>query len=152
METAAHTVGHYLLLFSLTNLGFGVACGLVTWFLGLPNAFLWGLLAFLLRFIPYVGAMTSAILPALVAFASFPGGPGLSRLWLLKTWSARTETHRAAWTARGVADEFEVAALSWTGVMKSGAIILQREVLSRPRPQPWRGRASDGGLRIGTAA
>jgi predicted PurR-regulated permease PerM/methanogenic corrinoid protein MtbC1 len=73
METAAHNVGHYLLLFSLTNLGFGVACGLVTWFLGLPNAFLWGLLAFLLRFIPYVGAMTSAILPALVAFAVFPG-------------------------------------------------------------------------------
>ncbi len=73
METAAHTVGRYLLLFSLTNLGFGVACGLVTWLLGLQNAVLWGLLAFLLRFIPYVGAMTAAILPALVAFAVFPG-------------------------------------------------------------------------------
>ena len=73
METAAHDVGHYLLLFSLTNLGFGMACGLVTWLLGLPDALLWGFLAFLLRFIPYVGAMTSAILPALVAFAVFPG-------------------------------------------------------------------------------
>ena len=73
METAVHAVGRYLLLFSLTNLGFGVACGLVTWFLGLQNALLWGLLAFLLRFIPYVGAMTSAMLPALVAFAVFPG-------------------------------------------------------------------------------
>jgi len=51
METAVHAVGRYLLLFSLTNLGFGVACGLVTWFLGLQNALLWGLLAFLLRFI-----------------------------------------------------------------------------------------------------
>ena len=50
-----------------------MACGLVTWFLGLQNALLWGLLAFLLRFIPYVGAMTSAMLPALVAFAVFPG-------------------------------------------------------------------------------
>ena len=34
---------------------------------------LWGLVAFLLRFIPYVGAISSAFLPALVAFAMFPG-------------------------------------------------------------------------------
>jgi predicted PurR-regulated permease PerM/methylmalonyl-CoA mutase cobalamin-binding subunit len=73
LEAAAHTVGHYLLLFSLTNLGFGLACGTVAWTLGLPSAALWGLLGFLLRFIPYVGAITSAILPALVAFALFPG-------------------------------------------------------------------------------
>ena len=73
MEAAAHTVGHYLLLFSLTNLGFGLACGSSAWSLGLPSAPLWGLLAFLLRFIPYVGSMTAAILPALVAFAIFPG-------------------------------------------------------------------------------
>ena len=73
IETAAHTVGQYLLLVSLTNLAFGLACGLVAWCLGLPSAPVWGLLAFLLRFIPYVGAITAAILPALVAFAVFPG-------------------------------------------------------------------------------
>jgi hypothetical protein len=73
IETAAYTVGHYLLLFSLTNLAFGLACGLLACFLGLPSAPVWGLLAFLLRFIPYVGAITAAILPALVAFAVFPG-------------------------------------------------------------------------------
>ncbi|HZC45797.1 MAG TPA: AI-2E family transporter [Candidatus Acidoferrum sp.] len=73
IETAGATVGHYLLLFSLINLAYGVTCGLVAWMLGLPSAPLWGLVAFLLRFIPYVGAMSSAILPALVAFALFPG-------------------------------------------------------------------------------
>jgi predicted PurR-regulated permease PerM/methanogenic corrinoid protein MtbC1 len=73
LETAAQTVGHYLMLFSLTNLGFGLACGLAAWLLGLPRAPLWALLAFLLRFIPYVGAVTAAFLPALVAFAIFPG-------------------------------------------------------------------------------
>ena len=56
IETAAQTVGHYLLLFSLINLGFGFFCGLAAWVFGLPNAVLWGLLAFLLRFIPYVGS------------------------------------------------------------------------------------------------
>src|SRR5260370_25227896 len=73
IETAGQTVSRYLLLFSLTNLGYGLATGTVVWLIGLPNPELWGLLAFLLRFIPYVGAMTSAVLPALVAFALFPG-------------------------------------------------------------------------------
>jgi predicted PurR-regulated permease PerM/methanogenic corrinoid protein MtbC1 len=73
IETAGATVGHYLLLFSLINLAYGIATGTVAWLLGLPSAPLWGLVAFLLRFIPYVGAISSAILPALVAFALFPG-------------------------------------------------------------------------------
>ncbi len=73
IETAGYTVGRYLLLFSAINLAYGIAAGTIAWFLGLPSAPLWGLLAFLLRFIPYVGAISSALLPALVAFALFPG-------------------------------------------------------------------------------
>src|SRR5260370_27135382 len=73
IETAGQTVSRYLLLFSLTNLGFGLSTGTVVWLIGLQPAELWCLLSFLLRFIPYVGAMTSAVLPALVAFALFPG-------------------------------------------------------------------------------
>jgi predicted PurR-regulated permease PerM/methanogenic corrinoid protein MtbC1 len=73
IETAGGTVGRYLLLFSLTNLGYGIAMGIIAWLLGLPNAAFWGALAFLLRFIPYVGALASAALPTLVAFAIFPG-------------------------------------------------------------------------------
>ncbi|HUN57055.1 MAG TPA: AI-2E family transporter [Candidatus Binataceae bacterium] len=73
IETAVETVGHYLLLFSITNLAFGVMIGVVVWLLGLPNPVFWGGLAFLLRYIPYVGALTSGILPTLVAFAVFPG-------------------------------------------------------------------------------
>jgi len=73
IETAGYNVGRYLLLFSLINLAYGVAAGTIAWMLGLPSAALWGLVAFLLRFIPYVGAISSALLPALVAFALFPG-------------------------------------------------------------------------------
>ena len=73
IEAAARTVSRYLLFFSLTNLGFGLACGVSAWLLGLPSAALWGLLAFLFRFVPYVGAMIAATLPALLAFALFPG-------------------------------------------------------------------------------
>src|SRR5712671_2859254 len=73
IETAGSTVGHYLLLFTLTNLSYGVAIGIVVSMLGLPNPAFWGGLAFLLRFIPYVGVLISALLPTLVAFAVFPG-------------------------------------------------------------------------------
>jgi predicted PurR-regulated permease PerM len=73
IETAGYTVGRYLLLFTLINFAYGIAAGTVAWLLGLPSAPLWGLVAFLLRFIPYVGAISSALLPALVAFALFPG-------------------------------------------------------------------------------
>jgi predicted PurR-regulated permease PerM len=52
IETAGDTVGRYLLFVSLTNLGYGIAIGIVAWLLGLPNAAFWGALAFLLRFIP----------------------------------------------------------------------------------------------------
>jgi len=73
IETAGDTVGRYLFPFSLINLGFGIATGTAVWLLGLPNPMFWGGLGFLLRFIPYVGAVASAILPTLVAFAVFPG-------------------------------------------------------------------------------
>jgi len=73
IETATGTVGRYLLLQSLTNLGFGITIGIAAWMLGLPHSAFWGTLAFVLRFIPYVGALSSAVLPTLVAFAVFPG-------------------------------------------------------------------------------
>jgi predicted PurR-regulated permease PerM len=73
MRTAVDTVGHYLFFFSLINFGFGIAVGVTMWGFGLPNPEFWGGLAFLFRFVPYVGAVGSAFLPTLVAFAIFPG-------------------------------------------------------------------------------
>jgi predicted PurR-regulated permease PerM/methanogenic corrinoid protein MtbC1 len=71
--TAGEAVGHYLLLFALTNLGYGVAIGLTIWMIGLPNPILWGTLAALFRFVPYVGVPIAALLPMFVAFAVSPG-------------------------------------------------------------------------------
>jgi len=73
VQTAVDTVGRYLLFFSMINFGFGVAVGVTVWSFGLPNPEFWGGLAFLFRFVPYVGAICSAFLPTLVAFAIFPG-------------------------------------------------------------------------------
>jgi predicted PurR-regulated permease PerM/methanogenic corrinoid protein MtbC1 len=73
IETAGQTVSRYLMLFSLTNLAFGIATGMTCWMIGLPTPELWGLLGFLFRYIPYVGALMAALVPSLVAFAVFPG-------------------------------------------------------------------------------
>ena len=73
MDAAGEIVSHYLLLYSLLNMAFGAAIALVTWLFGLPHPWFWGVLAFLFRFIPYVGAAASALLPTAVAFAVSPG-------------------------------------------------------------------------------
>jgi predicted PurR-regulated permease PerM/methanogenic corrinoid protein MtbC1 len=73
IEAAGGAVGHYLLLFSLTNITYGVTIGAIVWLLDIPNPGLWGALAFVLRFVPYVGVPVAALLPTFVAFAVFPG-------------------------------------------------------------------------------
>ena len=73
LEDAANRVGRVLLLQVLTNFGFAIAVSAGLFAFGTPNAILWGLLAGMLRFIPYVGAAIGAILPTLISFAVFSG-------------------------------------------------------------------------------
>jgi predicted PurR-regulated permease PerM len=55
------------------NLGVGAAIGLGLAVLGLPQAALWGALATLLRFVPYVGIWLAALLATVLAIAVAPG-------------------------------------------------------------------------------
>jgi predicted PurR-regulated permease PerM/methanogenic corrinoid protein MtbC1 len=73
IDAAGSTVSRYLFLFSVVNLSYGIISGFILWALGMPNPELWGTLGFVLRYIPYVGATASAVMPTLVAFAVFPG-------------------------------------------------------------------------------
>jgi predicted PurR-regulated permease PerM len=70
---AANRVVRYLWIQSLVNLSFGAVIGVVLYFIGLPNALLWGVLAGVLRFIPYVGTLVGAALPIILSFAIFAG-------------------------------------------------------------------------------
>jgi predicted PurR-regulated permease PerM len=65
-------ISRYLLTFALLNLGFGVLIFLGLLLLGVPHAPLWGVMAGLLRFVPYVGAFLSASFPTFLALAIFP--------------------------------------------------------------------------------
>jgi hypothetical protein len=72
IHDATAAVSWYLLLFSTINLLFGVAVALAAWIINVPRPMLWGLVAFVMRFLPYVGSIAAAALPTLVAFAVFP--------------------------------------------------------------------------------
>jgi len=55
------------------NAGFGAVIGLGLWMIGVPGAPLWGLLAMIMRFVPYIGAVIAAVLPIVLAAAVGPG-------------------------------------------------------------------------------
>jgi len=61
----------YLLTITVINAGLGVAQGTAMYLCGLPNALLWGVMAFVLNFIPYVGALLGMGVVGLVAVITF---------------------------------------------------------------------------------
>ncbi len=73
IDDASRRVSHYLLMQLIINSSYGVAMALGFWLIGLPNAILWGLLAGLLRFVPYVGPAVGAVMPLVLSLAVFAG-------------------------------------------------------------------------------
>src|SRR5262249_32382177 len=62
LEEASQRISRYLLMQSIINTSFGIAVGIALYFIGLPYSPLWGFLAAMLRFIPYVGTWVAVIL------------------------------------------------------------------------------------------
>lgn len=52
---------------------FGLAIGIGLEFIGVPSAPLWGLVAMIMRFVPYIGALISSVFPLILAAAVGPG-------------------------------------------------------------------------------
>ncbi len=72
LDDASRRLSRYLFLQFLVNITYGMVLGAGTYLIGVPHALLWGVLAALLRFIPYVGAPTAALFPMAMAMAVFP--------------------------------------------------------------------------------
>jgi predicted PurR-regulated permease PerM len=73
LDEATHRINRYLLLQLLVNSGYGLVIATALHFIGIPNAFLWGLSATILRFLPYVGPPLAALIPIGLSLAVFPG-------------------------------------------------------------------------------
>ena len=69
MDDAGKRVARYLSMQLLVNLMFGVSVAIGLYFIGVPNALLWGAFAAIMRFVPYLGAWIAAAVPLLISFA-----------------------------------------------------------------------------------
>ncbi len=63
LDEAGDRISRYLLMQLIVNGSYGLAVAIGLFFIGVPYALLWGFLAAVLRYIPYLGAWLAAILP-----------------------------------------------------------------------------------------
>ena len=70
-ETEA-SISTYLFTVALVNVGVGLVVALVMYFVGMPNPLLWGALAGLAEFVPYLGATVMVITLSLAGLVTFP--------------------------------------------------------------------------------
>ena len=70
---AGSKLSELFLALAIVNAGYGAVIGLALWIIGVPNALLWGVLAMVMRFIPFAGPLLAAVPPIVLAAAVDPG-------------------------------------------------------------------------------
>jgi predicted PurR-regulated permease PerM len=80
LEDAGSRVAKYLLMQLVVNLTYGIPVGLGLWLIGVPNPLLWGMLAFVFRFVPYIGPILAATFPIVLSIAVDSG-------WTMLLWT-----------------------------------------------------------------
>jgi predicted PurR-regulated permease PerM len=81
IDDGARRLSRYFLTQLIINTTFGVIIGTGLLIIGLPYPVLWGVVSALLRFVPYLGSLISAVLPSVLAAAVEPG-------WSMLAWTA----------------------------------------------------------------
>ncbi|HUZ73026.1 MAG TPA: AI-2E family transporter [Stellaceae bacterium] len=81
LDDAVGRLSRYLLMQTAINTTFGLLIGTGLWLIGVPYPVLWGVLAMLLRFVPYIGPVIAGISPVALALAVDPG-------WSMPLWTA----------------------------------------------------------------
>jgi predicted PurR-regulated permease PerM len=80
IDDAAHRLSRLFLTQLIINSGFAIIIGLGLWRIGVPSPFLWGILAGILRFIPYIGSILGLVFPLALALSVDPG-------WSMVLWT-----------------------------------------------------------------
>lgn len=146
MEDAAARVSRYLITQLVVNTAFGITVGIGLYFIGIPNAFLWGALSAVLRFIPYAGAWLAAFCPMVLALAISPGWEmvllTLGLFVLLEIITANVLEPMLYCSSTGVSSlALIVAAIFWTwlwgpiGLLLSTPVTVCLAVLGRHVPR-----------------
>ena len=85
LDDAAHRLGRLFVTQLILNAIVGAIVGAGLALVGVPSAPLWGLLAMILRFVPYLGVLLAAVLP-LAKTGRWCSGPRASLRWLNPSW------------------------------------------------------------------
>jgi predicted PurR-regulated permease PerM len=80
LDDAGQRLSRLFLTQLALNAVYGIVVGMALWIIGVPSAPLWGMLAMILRFVPYIGAIISAIFPLILAAAVGPD-------WSMALWT-----------------------------------------------------------------
>jgi predicted PurR-regulated permease PerM len=80
LDDAASRLSRLFLVQLLLNGSFGIVIGTGLWLIGVPSAILWGILAAVLRFVPYIGSVIAAAFPLALAVAVDP-------TWTMLLWT-----------------------------------------------------------------
>jgi predicted PurR-regulated permease PerM len=80
IEEAGARISRYLLMQLLVNASYGVPLALGLWIIGVPGALLWGAVAAVMRFVPYIGPLIAGVFPIALAFAVDSG-------WSMLVWT-----------------------------------------------------------------
>lgn len=73
LNDAAERLSRLFLMQTALNTVFGAAIAMGLWLIGVPSPILWGVFSALMRFVPYIGSILSAIFPILLAASVDPG-------------------------------------------------------------------------------
>lgn len=71
LERMGKDVSRYMFTITIINAGLGIFIGLAMWWLGMPRPALWGVMAMLLNFIPYLGAFAGTCVIFIAATLNF---------------------------------------------------------------------------------
>ena len=89
-----HKISSFLVTVTMLNLGVGVAVALSMAAVGLPSALLWGALAFVLNYIPYIGQGIMMALLLVVGAGTNDGLIGATCRRSAATWSSTSRRGR----------------------------------------------------------
>jgi predicted PurR-regulated permease PerM len=71
-------LGRYLGIKTIVSIATGLMIGVITWLIGLDFPLLWGMLAFLLNYVPNIGSIIAAVPAVLMAGLQLGAGPALA--------------------------------------------------------------------------
>jgi predicted PurR-regulated permease PerM/GAF domain-containing protein len=129
LDEAGTRVRRYLLMLLVVNVTYGIPLAIGLHFIGVPNAVLWGALAAVLRFIPYIGPWIAAAFPVFLSLAVSPGWVApLLTIGLFVVLELVSNNVLEPWlygTSTGVSPvALIVAAVFWTWMWGTAGLVL----------------------------